>query len=129
MGQFNGYLESGEPPPSLWRAILIIGSCAAIVNAIFNRQLDDILIAVLLAVQCLPAGITPRRHRAALDALDRRPVLKFATLWTVGTCWFFVMLSQTLSRTTSLYLAVPTALTLTTASAVLRYRRLRAMPS
>ncbi|MFD7153708.1 hypothetical protein ACFV9C_03870 [Kribbella sp. NPDC059898] len=125
MGQFSRYVESGDPPPLLRRGFLIIAPCAAVVNAIFARQLDETLIAVLLIAIWLPAGIAPKRHRAVVEALDRRPVVGVAVFCVLGIAWFFVVLSQFLGRLTSLYIGVPAALAVTGCAAWVRFRRLR----
>ncbi|WP_427886683.1 hypothetical protein ACQHIV_28230 [Kribbella sp. GL6] len=125
MGQFSRYVESGDPPPVLRRGFLIIVPCAAVLNAIFARQLDEILIAVMITVQFLPAGIAPNRQRTAVEALNRRPFLRTALWCILGIGWLFVVLSQSLSRLTSLYIAIPATLALTAAAAALGHKRRR----
>ncbi|HEY3511588.1 hypothetical protein [Kribbella sp. NPDC051137] len=125
MGQFSRYVESGDPPPALRRGFLIVAPCVAVVNAIYTRQLDDTLIAVLVTAQFLLAGIAPKRHRAVVGALNRRPALFLAVFFPLGTGWLFVLLSRSLSRLTSLSVAVPVAILLAAVAGGFRYRRLR----
>ncbi|MFF0266457.1 hypothetical protein [Kribbella sp. NPDC004536] len=95
---------------------------AAILNAIVTPDESDIMLAALLTVLLLPAGIAPKAHRAALARLDKHPVLRAVVFFSILLVWLFAFLSTILSHKTSAYIAVPAAAVLFTAAAITRHR-------
>ncbi|MGW6196216.1 hypothetical protein ACWF0M_08715 [Kribbella sp. NPDC055110] len=125
MGQFKQYVERADPPPRLMRVFCLIAPIALIVQAVDSRHLEDILTAAFATVLFLPSGIAPKAYRARLAALDRHLVLSAAFMFLLMLCVLFVLLSEFMSRTTSLYVAAPASAVLTAIAAVRQRTRTR----
>jgi hypothetical protein len=127
MGQFKGYVESYFPA-SLQRAVIVVASAAFVIQAVRTRRLEDIVAGVVFGVLLLPAGIAPKAHRASLVALDRHPVpgTIFTFLLMLGALFALLAKFVSLSRPTSLYIALPAAAVLAAVDAVRRPTRIRA---
>ena len=126
MGQFDRFIERDVGTSSLGsRVFCVVLPVLWIVKAAESRHLNDILITVFMVVLMLPAGIAPKAHRARVAALDKHPVFSSVFMFLLMLCGFFVLFTQFLSRPTSIYLAAPAALALTTGGAVRRRGRAR----
>lgn len=107
------------------RLFCLVMPIAMIVQAVGSHRLDDILTAAFGVVLFLPAGIAPKAHRARLAALERHLVLSAACMFLLMLCALFVLLSEFISRSTSLYIAVPASVVLTAAGTIRQHTRTR----
>jgi hypothetical protein len=127
MGQFDSYIEHNAPwSPRTTRVVNLVIPTAAIVNAAVDRDFSSILLAALFALVLLPAGIAPTAHRAALAALDRHAVTSAGFMFLITSLMLFALFARLVSRSTSLYTAVPAAAALAIYGAIRRRARLRA---
>ncbi|GAA1113667.1 hypothetical protein GCM10009630_08710 [Kribbella jejuensis] len=103
----------------------VVAPVLMIVQAVGSRRLEDILTAIFFVVVLLPPAIAPTAYRSRLAALDKHLVPSTILMFIVLLCSLFVLLTEFLSRSVSLYVAVTAALVLTAVGAVLHSKRLR----
>jgi hypothetical protein len=126
MGQFDRYIDrNAKPPAGVIRVFCLVAPVAMIIQAIDSRRLEDVLVAAFGVVLFLPSGIAPKAYRARLAALDKHLVLGAVLMFVFMLCALFVLLTNFLSRPTSIYIAAPAAFVLTAVAAVRRRTRLR----
>ncbi|MFC6161538.1 hypothetical protein [Kribbella jiaozuonensis] len=127
MGQFDSYIDrKAAAPPGVVRAFCLVAPVFMIIQAVGSHRLEDILMAGFGVVLFLPSGIAPRWYRARLAALQNHLVLGAVFTFSLMLCVLFILLATFFNRSTSIYIATPVALVLTTAAAVRQHTRLRA---
>lgn len=129
MGQFDRFIDPDKnPPSSAMRVFQVVLPILWIVKAAGSRRLEDILMAGFFVVVMLPAGIAPELHHARVAALNKRPVLGAVFMFLLLTGGLFALLAEfiSLSRTTSILIATPVALTATITGTLRQRARLRA---
>lgn len=125
MGQFDSYIERNAPPsPRTTRAYNVLIPAAAIVYVIVERDIRRIPLAAFITLMFLPAGIAPKATDRAYAALDRHTVPSILYLFVFSLAGPFAFLCAVTSYSTSLYIAIPIALALTTYGAIRRHNRL-----
>jgi hypothetical protein len=126
MGQFDRFIDrKAEPPAGVMRVFCLVAPVFLVIQAVGSRRLEDILTAVFAVVLFLPSGIAPKAYRARLAALDKHLVLGAVLTFGLMLCALFVLLTNFLSRPTSIYIAASAAFVLTAIAAVRQRTRLR----
>ncbi|HZX04132.1 hypothetical protein [Kribbella sp.] len=129
MGQFAKYIGRRlEPPAGLRRAVNFALPALLIFQAVASRRLEDILAAVVFTALLLPAGIAPQAYRARLTDLDRHVLLSTILSFVLMATSLFVLLAKyaSLSRPTSMCIAVPSAIAVTVVGAFRQHDRTKA---
>lgn len=126
MGQFDSYIERNAPPsPRTARAYGVLMPAAAIVYVIVERDVSRVPLAAFITLMLLPAGIAPKATDRAYAALDRHTVPSILFGFAFSLAGAFALLRAVTSYSTSLYIAIPIALALTTYGAIRRHNRHR----
>jgi hypothetical protein len=130
MGQFDSYIERNAPPsPRTTRAFNMAVPVVAIVYVIVERDVSYVPLAAFFTLMFLPAGVAPKAYNRAFAALDRHTVPSALCLFAFSLAGPFAFLSTIVSYSTSLYIAAPVAVVLTTYGTIRRQARLRGRTS